>query len=255
MWAQVSHVALAIVTQGGLRNLLRGARLTWGTCPRLGCCELAQWAKRKLTEGANTMADHSRAELIKAFARDRGLSLRGAQWNAKNETDKWRAWLAVQSGAPAAKVVEFELEVPVGEKRAKAVRARRGAQVAAEFGDPVHVEREHWEMWQDAVNAVEGAENPLVRAALMKAAIEARKAYEDAKRARIQAQIASRELVPAREFAEFRERVAVICALIERGGPDIAPVGNPENPVLVIRAWADWLQHRFNPQVQELMAA
>jgi hypothetical protein len=201
------------------------------------------------------MADHSRAELIKAFARDRGLALRSAQWNAKYETDKWKAWLAVQSGAPAAKVVEFALEVPVAEKKAKAVRARRGTETKPAFGDAVAVERAHWQLWQDAVDAVGLAENPLVRAALLKAAIEARKAYEDAKKARIQAQIESLELVPAREFAEFRERVAVICGLIERGGPDIAPVGNPENPVLVIRAWEDWLQNRFNPQVAELMAA
>jgi hypothetical protein len=201
------------------------------------------------------VADHRRAELIKAFAREKGLRLRSAQWNAKNETTGWKAWLAVQGGA-AVKVVEFELADPTAPLK-EGARRGRGRQVKepVEFGDPAAVERAHWRLWQAAVDAAEATENAVVKAGLVRSAIEARKAYDEARKARIQAEIEARELLPAREFVEFRQRVAVICGLIERAGADIAPAGNPESPVLVIREWSRWLTEKFNPQVAELLAA
>jgi hypothetical protein len=202
------------------------------------------------------VADHSRAEMIKAFARDSGLKLRGAQWNAKNETTKWKAWLAVHRGdGVAAQVVEFELlDPPASEVKERGRKPSKPPKFVA-VGDTAEMERVHWELWVAAAESARTMEDVVLKPGLMRAANEARKAYEEARKARVQAEIEARELLPASEFIEFRQRVAVICGLIERAGPDIAPGGNPENPVLIIREWSRWLAEKFNPQVAELMAA
>jgi len=201
------------------------------------------------------VANHSRAQMIRAFAEASGLKLRSAQWNAKLETEKWREFVATAEGRVRAAGEELVLEP----KRGPVDPAGPvSMDLPPIMGDPVEMERRHWELWQEASRqalAATRGQQAMLAAGFTKLSCEARKSYIEARRARVQAQLESRELLSRAEYEELLTRAQVVAGLIERAFTDIASEANPEAPILVIRAGSKWLERKFNPAVEELATA
>ena len=193
--------------------------------------------------------------MIRAFAEASGLKLRSAQWNAKNETEKWREFVATAEGRVRASGEELVLEPKRGPVDPAPPVSMNLPPI---MGDPVEMERRHWELWQEASQQALAATQKgqaMLAAGFTKLACEARKSYIEARRARIQAQMESRELLSRAEYEELLTRAQVVAGLIERAFTDIASEANPEAPILVIRAGSKWLERKFNPAVEELATA
>ena len=201
------------------------------------------------------MANHSRAQMIRAFAEASGLKLRSAQWNAKHETEKWREFVATAEGRVRASGEELVLEPKCGPVDPAGPVSMDLPPI---MGDPVEMERRHWELWQEASRQALAAAQKgqaMLAGGFTKLACEARKAYIEARRARVQAQIESRELLSRAEYEKLLSGAQLLAGVIERFPQDIASEANPENPIQAIRAGTKWLELKFNPAVEELATA
>lgn len=182
------------------------------------------------------------AELVKDFAVARGLKVRAAQVHRKNQSPEWTEFCQTraarkeptgeESGPPAALEKPDEAKTPEDIMESSAFLSwkaiEREKRLAIQSRDP---------------NVV----------ALCKAEQLAQKSFRDAKRAREQADVAARRLVPLAEVNELRRRFVEPLANLVRNMPaEIGPKANSFDPNFAIQVCEQWLQFRFSPQLAKV---
>lgn len=217
--------------------------------------------------------NHALSNLVKLFAAESGLSLRGAQHNAQKNTPKWQAFVtahAAQGMNPrAAPSRENALALVTVLDAATAPENKnfpenRNAQQVTTCQPPSSLLKpeatrsaeeqmvvDTWLMLQQVIGYARTAAEPMESTGHAVKATELLKAYHTAQREMIRVQTATRQLVPISEFVAFKASVQRLANLIQ-SIRDIASSLNPANPLHAKAEIDRFLLHRFAPAVESI---
>lgn len=204
--------------------------------------------------------NHQLAPLVALFAEEEGVALRTAQWHAKGETDRWKAFLARKGGAA---LTSKQPTVEMGRALLQGAKDRPMLDLG-EVVDfvgldlPEEMEARHAQLWRLCMTGAEQSARDQDATSLLiftKMANEAWAAYQKARHHRVKSDLEMRRLVPASEFDEFRQVVMRVADLVKGIDVELAPLANPDNPAAAAQACRNWLDNRLNPAVRAAMAA
>jgi hypothetical protein len=218
--------------------------------------------------------NHALANLVKLFAVETGLSLRGAQHNAQHNTQKWQAFVtthAAQSMNPRAApsrenalALVTVLESATAEKQPEKNFENPNVQSGTTCHPPTALLKaesdrtaeeqmvvDTWLMLQQVIRYARAAAEPMESTGHAVKATELLKAYHTAQREMIRVQTITRQLVPIGEFIAFKASIQRLANLIQ-SIRDIASSLNPANPLHAKAELDRFLLHRFAPAVESI---
>ena len=196
--------------------------------------------------------------LVKAYAAERGISVRTAQLHRQVRQPEFLEFLSRQANA---KVVSDANPVPqLNAMATPAPDSLPGAPVGQPSGQGAPdadreelMEQKAYESWravaEERNKAIVSRDPNIV--AWCKAEAVAQESYRKAKRARENAAIATGRLIPAHVVAELRRRfILPLRAVIQNMPQEVGPRANPFDTSFGISACQEWVNTRFNAQLE-----
>ena len=192
---------------------------------------------------------HELEEAHRRFSSVHHCSLRTAQRNSKQRSEKWLKFLEGNVSTPVLKTTEQVPGVPVELPPAPASVDKPVSELTPEEW----AEAETWKLLRTNAQRAQTVADPLERSAAMRHHAELLTRWHSARRARQAAEERARKVVPVEEFDLVKAIVAQIAGLIS-SVVELAPMLNRGNPSEARQGLQAWLDNQFNPAVANLEA-
>lgn len=192
---------------------------------------------------------HDLEQAHRLFSEAHGCTMRTAQRNSRQKSDKWIEFMKKRSLALGLDVVPGIEKNPLGSKLPPAPFCI--VKPADKMSPEEFLEASLWQLLRINLHNAEHALDPIERSACARHVAELAQRWQSAKTARIEAEERAGKWPPVSEYFRI-QNIGVRMKTIVEGILEHAAAFNRDNPLEARAALTDWLHNQYNPAVDHL---